>query len=202
MTRRDFLWATALAGTAAQPPVILPIHRVMDSRMHSEFETVYQFWRRIWPEAVRDFGRGGIQLHTTDAKGEIKRSPGDRPVFVGLQRGMINMVLTDHVPMKWDLGRGLSGVTAIWEGYHLCVIALDYAHGDQVPFLSVNTCVHELLHALLLDVYLSDPSWYQTGTREARIDWYATQLWVFHNGRTVRDSARVYLERLRRQVVM
>jgi hypothetical protein len=170
----------------------------MDKRMHSEFETVYQFWRRIWPQAVRDFGYGGIQLETTDVQGEIKRSPGDRPVFVGLRPGVINMVLTDHVPMKWDTGRALSGVTTIWDGYHLCVIALNYAHGDQVPFFSVNTCVHELLHAVMQDVFLAHPKWYQPGTREASIDWYATQLWMFHNGRAVRESARVYLERLQR----
>ena len=39
----------------------------------------------IWPEAVRNFGRGGIRLQTTDGPGEVKRSPGDQPIFVGLR---------------------------------------------------------------------------------------------------------------------
>jgi hypothetical protein len=33
--------------------------------------------------------------------------------------------------------------------------------------------------------------------REFRIDWYATRLWLLHDGAGVRESARTYLERLR-----
>ena len=66
-----------------------------------------------------------------------------------------------------------------------------------MPFVSVNTCVHELLHALLQDVFVRRPAWYQTGSREFRIDWYATQLWLFHNGAAIRQSAQTYLKRLR-----
>jgi hypothetical protein len=74
---------------------------------------------------------------------------------------------------------------------------MQHAHGDQVPFLSVNTCVHEVLHALMQDVFVSHPKWYQTGEREFRIDYYATLLWVFRNGAAVRQSAQAYLGRLR-----
>jgi hypothetical protein len=109
---------------------------------------------------------------------------------------MLNLVLTDHIPMKWDNGRALAGATTIFEGYHVSLIALQYAHGNQVPFFSVNTCVHEMLHALLQDVFVSRPNWFQGGERESRTDWYATCLWLFHNGAAVRQSARGYLERL------
>jgi hypothetical protein len=33
------------------------------------------------------------------------------------------------------------------------MIALNYAHAHKIPLVAVNTCVHELLHALLQDIY-------------------------------------------------
>jgi len=169
----------------------------MDARAQCPPEQLHHFWSGIWPEAVRDFSGGGIELQTTDGPGEVRRSPGDKPIFIGLRRGVVNLVLTDHVPGDWDKGRALAGVTTIHEGYHVCMVALRYAHGNQIPFLSVNTCVHELLHALLQDVFVSRPKWFQTGGREFRIDWYATCLWLFHDGAAIRKSAQAYLSRLR-----
>jgi hypothetical protein len=69
-----------------------------------------------------------------------------------------------------------------------------------MPFLSVNTCVHELLHALLQDIFVSRPKWYQSGGREFRIDWYASGLWLFHDGAAIWKSAQVCLDRLRSAV--
>jgi hypothetical protein len=199
MTRRDFIWTLAAAASPSSAParLLVPVHRIMDSRAQCPLEQLHQFWSSIWPEAVRNFSRGGIGLQTTDGPGEVRRSPGDTPIFVGLRRGVINLVLTDHIPMKWDNARALAGVTTIHDGYHVCLVALRYAHGDQVPFLSVNTCVHELLHALLQDVFVRRPQWYQSGEREFRTDWYATCLWLFHDGAAVRQSAQAYLGRLR-----
>jgi hypothetical protein len=76
------------------------------------------------------------------------------------------------------------------------MVALRYAHGNQIPFLSVNTCVHELLHVLLQDILISRLKWFQGGGHELRIDWYATWLWLFHDGATIRKSAQAYLDRL------
>ena len=197
------MWASAAAAnasTALRPGtparLIVPLHRVVDARAVCPPELLHHFWWSIWPEACRDFGRGGIELQTSDGPGEVKRSPADKPIFTGLRRGILNLVLTDHIPMYWDRGRAIAGVTTIYDGYHLCLIAMRYAHGNQVPFLSVNTCVHELLHALLQDVFVSHPTWFQTSERESRIDWYATGLWLFHDGAAVRKSARAYLDRL------
>ena len=199
MTRRAFLGAVAAAtaGASAEPALIVPVHRVTDTRARCTPEQFRRFSSSIWPEAVRDFSRSGIQLQTSETKGEIRRSPGDRPIFVGLTRGAINVVLTDRIPTNWDGGRASAGVSALYQGYHLCVIALSYAHGHQIPFLSTNTCVHELLHVLLGDIFLSRPKWYQTGEREFRIDWYATRLWLLHDGTAIRKSARAHLDRLR-----
>lgn len=200
MTRRDFVWTAAIptgAASAAELPLIVPVHRVMDARAKCTPDQLRRFWRSIWPEAFRDFSACGIRLQTSDATGEIRRSASDKPLFSGLKRGVINLLLTDHLPLYWDNGRALPGVSTIHEGYHLCVIALRYAHGHQVPFISINTCVHELLHALMQDIFVSRPKWFQTGRRELRIDSYATGMWLFRDGAAIRKSAQEYVDRLR-----
>ena len=199
MTRRDFI-GTAAAATirfSPQSRLLVPVHRIMDARAQCSPDQLRYFWSSIWPEAVRDFGRGGIELQTSDGPGEVRRSPGDRPIFIGLRRGVINLVLTDHLPLYWDNDRALAGVTALYNGYPMCMIGLRYAHGNQIPFLSVNTCVHEILHALLQDIFASRPKWYQSGRREFRTDWYATCLWLFGDGAAIRESAQTCLGRLR-----
>jgi len=199
MTRREMMWAAAAAAIRTSAPTRLgvPIHRVMDARTKCPPEQLRHFWWSIWPEAVRDFGRGGMELQTSDEAGEVKRSAGDRPIFVGLRRDMLNLVLTDHIPMYWDRGRALAGITTIYDGYHVCMVAILYAHGNQIPFLSVNTCVHELLHALLEDIYVGHPTFWQNSGREFRADSCATRMWLFHDGAAVRQSAQAYFGRLR-----
>jgi hypothetical protein len=196
VSRRSFLSAM-IAGAAVGTPVIVPLRRIVDGYAKVSANDLTRFWRKTWPEAVRDLNRGGVQFQVTDAPGEIKRTAADRPVFVGLERGVLNLVLTDHLPLYWDASRALAGVTTIYQGYHLCLIALRYAHGNQVPWFSVNTCTHELLHALMQDVYVTHPKWYQSAGREARIDSYATGLWLFGSGTAIRRSAREYVALLR-----
>jgi hypothetical protein len=198
VTRRDFIRTAAVAGVrpSAAPRFVLPIHRVVDARARVPPARIRYFWSTVWPEAYRVFSQSGIELQTDDARGEVKRSPGDRPILVGLRRGALNLVLTDHVPMYWEQGRALAGVSTVYEGYHICMVAMLYAHANQVPYFSTNTCVHELLHALLQDILVKHPKWYQVADRETRVDWYATRLWLFHDGAAVRNSARAYLERL------
>ena len=106
------------------------------------------------------------------------------------------MVITDQIIQNWDRGRGLTGVSAQYDGYHISMIALDYAHGHQIPFLAVNTCVHELLHVLLQDIFEVHPTGLAGYERESRIDWYATRLWLFHDAGAIRKSAEAYLARL------
>jgi hypothetical protein len=197
MTRRDFIWTTIALPSTTPAQVTVPIHRIVDAKARFPSGSLQRFWSSIWREAVTDFGHGGIQLQTTDGPGEVGHTAADRPLFTGLRRGVLNLVLTDRLPLYWDNARSLAGVTTLDRGYHLCLIALRYAHGDRVPFLSVNTCVHEILHALLLDIFLTRPSAYQVAEREYRIDWYATRLWLFHDGAAVRRSAQAYLDRLR-----
>jgi len=177
-----------------QAPLMVPLNRVMDSRAKCTPKQLRRFWSIIWPEAIRDFHRGGIEFQIREGTGEIRRSPGGKPVFTGLDRGALNLVVTDHIPNDYG---ALAGVTTLWRGYHLCVIALSDAHGHQIPYFSTNTCVHELLHALLQDIFVSRRKWYQTGARELRTDWYATRLWLFHDGAGIREPAEGYLVRLR-----
>lgn len=198
VTRRHFLRLAAgpSVHTGVPQRLRVPIHRVTDIRTQAIPQHLHRFWSEIWPEAYQNFNAGGIELETSDGSGEVRRSAGDNPIFMGLRRSVINLVLTDHLPLYWDGSRALAGGSRLWEGYVVCVIGLRYAHPNQMPFLSVNTCVHELLHALLEDVFVRRPSWYQSGGREERIDWYATRLWLFHDGRTVREKARACLRRL------
>ena len=198
MTRRRFIWAvTAQAAFAGGPAVPVPVHRIVDGHARFPPGALENFWSRLWPEAVRTFGNGGIALQTTDGPGEVRRTAGDRPNFVGLRRGVMNLVITDHIPMLWDNARALAGVATLYGAYPVCLVALRFAHGNRIPFLAVNTCVHEMLHALMQDVFVGDPSWYQSGAREFRIDWYATRLWLFHDGSAVRKSAQGYLHRVK-----
>jgi hypothetical protein len=197
ITRRDFIGIAAAISPRASGPLAIPVHRITDAKAQFPAGALQHFWSSVWPEAARNFANGGIQLQTTDGPGAVQHTAADRPIFTGLRRGVINLVLTDRLPLYWDNGRSLAGVTTLDRGYHLCVIALRFAHGNRAPFLSVNTCVHEILHALMQDIFIAHPSQIQTATRESRIDWYATGLWLFHDGAAIRRSAEKYLERLR-----
>ena len=199
LPRRDFLLASVAATARAFAPARLtvPVHRVMNARARCTPAQYRRFWWRIWPEAVRTFANGGILLETSDDTGDIKTTAADRPILVGVRPGVLNLVLTDHIPMRWDVGQGLAGVTTIYYGYHVSMIAIENAHGHQVPYLSVNTCVHEILHALLGDIFVTHPGWFESANREFRTDAFATGLWLFHNGELTRRLAAEYLARLR-----
>jgi hypothetical protein len=198
MTRRAWLAAMLASSRAGASTVAVPIHRIVDARARCAPETLRRFWGEIWPQALVELGRGGLPLQVEDGAGEMRRSAGDRPIFVGLRRDVLNLVLTDYIPMNWDEGRALAGVTLIYDGYPLCLIAMRYARPNQVPFLSVNTVVHELLHAFFGDIFVARPKWYQASGREWRTDSYATRLWLFHEGAAIRDAAREFLARLNR----
>ncbi len=141
----------------------------------------------------RDFAQAAITFRTTQGQGEIKRAPSGRPVFTGIAHRPINLVLTDAIPMEWDRAHGLAGLTTQYDGYHLCLIAVPRAHGHQVPFLSVNTVVHEFLHVLLGDIYERRPDGWEGERRELRVDWFATRLWLFGEGAEIQRRAAAYL---------
>jgi len=192
------LLTTARAASSASPTsVVVRVLHIVDSRAKLSPDQLSGFWSHIWPEAVRDFARCGIEIQSRSISGEVRRLPSGQPDFIGLEPGVINFVITDHLPMEWDKGRALSGVTTLYRGCHLCVIALNFAHGHQAPFLSVNTCVHELLHVLLHDIFERRPKSLYGAAREFRVDLYATRLWLFNDGAAIRQAAQSYLERMR-----
>jgi len=197
MTRREF-FSIAVAGaipTVSHGPLIVPVHHILDDQVKWRPQQLQRLWSDIWPEAIRDFGRCGIYLQNDFSVGSVWRPPGREPIVTGLSPGAINLVITNRIPLEWDGGRALSGVTTGYRGYHLCMVALDHAHGHQIPLLSVNSCVHELLHVLLQDVFEGRPSGVPGQAREFRIDWYATRLWLFHDGVEIQQSAQAYLNR-------
>jgi hypothetical protein len=197
MTRRHFISLASSGALSVPTPLIVPIRQILDGRAHLKPGQLRGFRSNMWPEAVADFARCNITLQSTLNDGEVRRSPTGQPVFAGLERGIINFVITNRIPMEWDKARGLNGITTRYRGYHLCMIALDYAHPHRIPFLAVNTCVHELLHVLMLDIFEDRPRGYRGSMREFQIDSYATRLWLFHEGEPIRNAARTYLSRLR-----
>lgn len=195
MRRRDFLAAAGAGSAFAEAPPVVPVYVVTDTRAKFGRGVRDQFLMEIWGAAVKQFGAIGIRLEADFGEGEVGRAPSSLPVFKGLRHGVVNLVLTDAIPMQWDLGRGLAGVSVLLDGVHLCVIAVPRAHGNQIPLLSLNTCVHELLHVLLQDIYEARPKGLEGSGREARIDWYATRMWLFHDGAEVRRATAAYLAR-------
>lgn len=191
--------AAARAATLQAPPAI-PVHLVLDKLRHPWANREAAFWDHVWPEAVRALSRGGVKLEITVGPGEVGKPPGRQPVILGLRREALNVVVTDQLPMEWDNGRSVNGATLIYRGYHVCLVALNWAHGNQLPILSVNTCLHELLHALLLDIFEARPKGWLGQAREVRVDAIATRLWLFGDGSAVRAPAREYLARMRRSV--
>jgi hypothetical protein len=170
MTRRTWLAGISAAPLAAGTTLTVPVRWIADKRVTVSAEA-------IWQEAVQVFAAGGVVLTRTPVEGEIGRAASGRPVFKGLAHGAINVVVTDYVPLEWDQARGLSGLTTQYDGYHVCIIAMHHAHGNQLPFFSVNTLVHELLHVLLHDIFETRPKGATGSEREWRVDWIATRLW-------------------------
>jgi hypothetical protein len=199
MTRREFWSGMALAAASGRSPapLVVPVHLVADSRAKWNSGAMRHFWWNVWPEAVKDFGRCGVRIESSFSTGVILRPWRREPVIAGLEPGVINLVITDQIPAVWDGGLALSGVTTRYHGYHMCMVAADWAHGHCIPFLSTNTCVHEILHALLQDIFESRPGGLRGEWRELRVDYYATRLWLFHDGKAIRRSAQTYLTRLR-----
>src|SRR5687767_13868164 len=114
MTRREFF---SIAAAAMSPDaIVLPICHVLDARARYSKEQIHTFWSHIWPEAVRDLGRCGVRLESSVKTGEVRRTPIGKPLFTGLERVPINFIITDHIPMEWDRGRALSGVSTRYHG--------------------------------------------------------------------------------------
>jgi hypothetical protein len=201
MTRRKAIGATVVlaAGPAsgATAHLEIPLVRITDKYARTNPAKRAQFLTEIWKEAEQVFARAGMSLRAVDRVGEILQYPSGRPRFRCLERGMINMVLADRAPLDWDKGRSLAGVSALYERFCICVISMNEAHGNQIPFISVSTVVHELLHVLLQDVFRDRTSVFHGQTSEARVDLHATRLWLFGSDETVRESAGVCLKRLR-----
>jgi hypothetical protein len=109
---------------------------------------------------------------------------------------MLNVVLTDTVPLDWDNGRSLPGVTTIHEGYHVSVIALKNAYANRLPLLAVNTVVHELLHVFRGDIFVRRSGLLNGADREAAVDWQATRLWLLGDAPRIKECARTYLQHL------
>jgi hypothetical protein len=204
MTRRGFLLAASVPGLAIgrqEATLSVPVRYILDKEVKWRPGQVERFRATIWSQTVRDLLRCGVRLAAVSVDGGVWRPAHRQPMITGLDRGAINLVLTNEIPLEWDHGRALCGVTTLYRGYHLCMIAVNRAHGHQLPFVSVNTCLHELLHALLHDIFELRPRGLPGAAREFRVDYYATQLWLFRGGDAIREAARSYVRRWRAEAV-
>jgi hypothetical protein len=209
MTANKITRRHLLGGVLSSPAALcsfadfveVPVLRVVDSNAALTSAEVQQFNATVWDEAVRLFRSCEVALSTVDRKGEIRQYPSGRPRFLGLERNMLNVILTDSIPLDWDNGRSLSGVTTIYEGYHLSVISLKNAYSNRVPFLAVNTVLHELLHVLRGDIFVRRSGWLKGADHEAAVDWQATRLWLLGGASGVKQYAGAYVQRLQGQQV-
>lgn len=176
-------------------PLRVPVLRLRN-RLDSPAFEYERFLRTVWQEAADTFTRAGIPLDVLDRDGEIRPYPSGLPRIEGLARDRVNVVLTGRIPLIWDGGRAIGGVSTVYHGMALSVISLGNAHGNRVPYVAVNTVVHEVLHVLLGDIYAGRPGWWETRRRETRVDWQATDMWLWKDATGVRAEAPRYLARL------
>jgi hypothetical protein len=196
MTRRQLLHTAAILRAPSEPGLEIPLHRLLDKNAKCSPAQIKAFFSKVWDEAIRNFAQGSITFRIAGSSGEVLKHPSGQPRFKNLQHGIINVVLTDRVPLDWDKGRSLPGISTLYEGFCVCVISLDEAHPNQIPFFAVNTVLHELLHILLQDIFVPRPDVIHSQAREARVDLYATRLWLFSDGAAILKSARPCLQRL------
>jgi hypothetical protein len=192
MHRRQLLLGAlpcASSAWGASGPVEVPVVCLTNTRAATTPEAVRAFRAGVWAEAVRTFAEGGVALRVRERAGEILQYPSSRPRFVGLERGEVNVVLTDTIPLEWDHGRQVAGGSTVYEGYVVCVIAMRYAHRFRAPLLAVNTVVHELLHVFSGDVFAARGGRWRRYRREGEEDWLATRMWLSGRGAGVRPGA-------------
>lgn len=157
-------------------PKTLAVHLITDSVSLPTDARIANFHDRIWPEAVRDLAKAGTVVCRSTGPGRIIRPPDRPPILEGIVRGVINMYLTTSVPMYWDYGRALRGIAFDHRGHRVAVIALNYAHALRFPYLSTNTCLHELLHFIVGDTNLMKSQGWAASLRELRVEGLATRL--------------------------
>lgn len=201
MHRRQLLLGAlplALAAESEDLPLEVPVLCLTNALARTTPEAVRAFRAGVWDEAVRTFADCGVHLRVTHRTGEILKYPSSRPRFVGLERGQLNVVLTDAIPMEWDHGRQVAGGSTVYEGYVVCVIAMKFARSFGVPLMAMNTVVHELLHVFLGDVFAARGGRLRRYGREGRVDWEATRMWLGADAGAIRAAARAHLLRMQK----
>jgi hypothetical protein len=194
MAGASLLWAEA--GGRVEVPLLLMTNK------HSKLkaEELSAFRSTVWDEAQRMFASCGVDLKLEERVGELLKYPGGRPRFIGLEKQSLNVVLTDQIPLSWDQAKYKAGLATRYEGHHLCLIAVRAAHPNRVPFLDVNSVVHEMLHVFLLDIFSKKDGILHGQDREVRVDWHATRMWLLRGDEAVRKAAAEYVKRLGRAV--
>ncbi len=135
MTRREFFSLAVAAGTvggSARAPVIVPVHVVIDAAAKMRPDAMQYFWRSIWPEAMRDFGRCGISVPNTVQDGSVWRPNFRTPMVSGLESGVFEP--GNHEPDSRRMGPrpyverrdyAVSRISSLHGGAQLCALPPD-----------------------------------------------------------------------------
>src|ERR1044071_5681974 len=101
-TRREFLGlmpATLVARAATTAPLVtVPVDILIDKDAKLSEYTIRSFWA-LWAEAVRDFGWCGVFFQTRIRDAGMWRPPHRQPVIAGLGEGVLNLVVTNSIPL-------------------------------------------------------------------------------------------------------
>lgn len=180
-------------------PVRLPVVILRDANAKLSGTLLRRFDNSLWPEAAWMYSRAGVWFEVRRGEARMDRPPYREPAITGLQARRINLLLTSRAPHAWDGGRGWSGVSLLYRGRVLCLVALEHANGNLIPWLSLNTVAHELMHAISGDVFAPQPGGFRVVRREAAVDSALTRLWLFGSEPGVRGDAMRLLGRLELQ---
>jgi hypothetical protein len=148
----------------------LPIVVHIDRR-GSQIRTTHVrwFWECLLREAEHDLIHAGVRITSTVGQGWIERGDIDA-FFHGVQPEAINVYVTHWIPLCWDLGRGLCGLSGLAGATEVIVVSAENAHRHIVPYLATNTLAHEIGHVLRGDLRLRNPGGWEEQQRELSLD--------------------------------
>src|SRR5438270_14036321 len=117
MTRRELFSMVLFAVVRRPAPLTLPVHIVQDSAAKLGPKVLRRFWNVTWPEALRNLAFAGIRVQTTFEHADMWKPDFRPPIIGGVQKGVLNLVLTNRIPDEWDRGLAINGVTTLYRGF-------------------------------------------------------------------------------------
>jgi hypothetical protein len=141
--------------------------------LHSE--DVDWFRNCLLPEALLDLTKAGVAPIVRWGGGWIERKEADA-LFHGVVPKAVNVFVTPWVPLCWDKGMGLCGLSGIAAGTDTVIVSTANAHRHLVPYLATNTLLHEFGHVLRGDLHRKNTNGWGEQMDELAVDRTVTHL--------------------------